>query len=405
MHKNGDGSPPFSAAAILVAAGRGVRAGPGLPKQYRPLGGIPLLARSLRPFTACPEIRRNILVVPDVEEARVRLSDWLPGDREVHLVRGGETRQDSVAAGLGLMQGEDLVLVHDGVRPFVTQQLIRSVLGAAAERGAAVPTLPVRETLKRLDSEGRILRTERREDFALSQTPQGFRREILESALRKAEREGYQGTDEGELVERLGKPVARVEGLEGNMKITTPDDQALAEAALSLQEGAPSEGMRVGIGYDVHPLVLGRRLVLGGVEIPHPSGPGGHSDGDLVCHAAIDALLGAAGLPDIGALFPDSDGAYRDASSLRLLARTGELIRKAGFVLANLDLVVAAEEPRIAPHVSAMREALGKALACEPARIGIKGKRGEGLGFVGRREGLAAHAVALLLARRGGRSA
>ena len=243
-----------------------------------------------------------------------------------------------------------------------------------------------------------MLGTAPRGQFALAQTPQGFRREVLEAALRQAGSEGYEGTDEAELVERLGHPVARVEGLRENMKITTPEDFLVAEAILARGSGASAHGVRVGIGYDVHPLVPGRRLVLGGVEIPHSHGPGGHSDGDLVCHAATDALLGAAGLPDIGQLFPDSDPAFRDASSLDLLARAWARIREAGFTLGNLDLVVVAEEPMLSPHIAAMRERIGQALGCAPDRIGIKGKRGEGLGFEGRREGMAAHAVALLVA-------
>jgi len=391
-------TPSLSAVAILVAAGRGLRSGSPVPKQFRPLGGTPLLALSLRPFAACTEIRRAILVVPDPEEARRRLSGWLPSGMSIDFARGGETRQASTCAGLEAAKGASLVLVHDGVRPFITPDLIRRVLSGAARHGAAVPLLPVQETLKNVSPEGRVLGTAPRGEFALAQTPQGFRREILEAALRQAASEGYEGTDEAELVERLGHTVARVEGLRDNLKITTPGDFLVAEAILARESGLAARGVRVGIGYDVHPLVPGRRLVLGGVEIPHSHGPGGHSDGDLVCHAATDAILGAAGLPDIGQLFPDSDPAFKDASSLGLLASAGARIREAGFTLGNLDLVVVAEEPLLSPHIAAMRERIGQALGCAPDRIGIKGKRGEGLGFEGRKEGMAAHAVALLMA-------
>jgi 2-C-methyl-D-erythritol 4-phosphate cytidylyltransferase/2-C-methyl-D-erythritol 2,4-cyclodiphosphate synthase len=287
----------------------------------------------------------------------------------------------------------DLILVHDGVRPFVTPDLIRRVLAAAERRGAAVPLVPLRETLKRLEPSAGAIQTVRRDDYALSQTPQGFRREVLEAALDRADREGFEGTDEAELVERLGHPLERVEGLGENLKITTPEDLRLAEAMLS----RPGTGeWRVGIGYDVHPLVPGRKLILGGVEIAHPAGPAGHSDGDLICHAATDALLGAAGLSDIGQTFPDTDAALKDASSLELLAQAGTKVRQAGFALGNLDVIVVLEEPKIAPHVSLMRERIARALGCDPVRIGVKGKRGEGLGFAGRREGVAAQAVALL---------
>ena len=398
MRSSGAGDPPsLSAVAILVAAGRGVRAGSDVPKQFRPLGGIPLLARTLRPFAACVQIRRAILVVPDPERARQELSPWLPSGPPIDFARGGETRQASTRAGLEAAGGESLILVHDGVRPFITPDLIRRVLSGAAEHGAAVPLLPVQETLKRVGPEGRVLETAARDQFALAQTPQGFRREILDAALKRAGSEGYEGTDEAELVERLGLPVSRVEGLRENIKITTPGDFIVAEAILARGKEGAGRCPRIGIGYDVHPLAAGRRLVLGGVEIPHSRGLAGHSDGDLICHAATDALLGAAGLPDIGRLFPDSDPAHRDADSLDLLARAWARVREAGFSLGNLDLVVVAEEPILSPHVPAMRERLAGALGCEPGRIGIKGKRGEGLGFEGRGEGIAAHAVALLL--------
>ncbi len=388
-----------SAVAILVAAGRGVRAGSGPPKQFRALKGRPLVAWTLRPFAASPEIRRTVLVVPDPEEARRQLSAWIPEGHEIEFVAGSETRQGSTRAGLLRASDARLVLVHDGVRPFVTPDFIRRILAAAEEEGAAVPLVPVRETLKRIGGEGRVVETVPRGEYALAQTPQGFRREVLEEAIRRAEAAGYEGTDEAELVERLGRSVARVEGLPENLKITTPGDFAIAESILDRESA--SEPPRVGVGYDVHALVPGRRLVLGGVEIPHGAGLAGHSDGDLICHAAIDALLGAAGLPDIGSLFPDSDPAYRGASSLQMLAVTAAKAREAGYALGNLDLVVVAEEPILSPHLAAMRGNLARALGCDPDRVGIKGKRGEGIGFEGRREGMAAHAVALVVFRKG----
>jgi 2-C-methyl-D-erythritol 2,4-cyclodiphosphate synthase len=188
--------------------------------------------------------------------------------------------------------------------------------------------------------------------------------------------------------------VARVEGDARNLKITTPEDFETGEQLLS--GGAPSDRLRIGLGYDVHALVPGRPLILGGVRIPHEAGPAGHSDGDLIAHAATDAVLGGAGLPDIGQLFPDTDPALAGAGSLELLARAGERVRQAGFRIVNLDLVLVAEAPRLVPHLEAMKRNLARALECPSGRIGIKGKRGEGLGFEGRREGMAAHAVALL---------
>jgi 2-C-methyl-D-erythritol 4-phosphate cytidylyltransferase/2-C-methyl-D-erythritol 2,4-cyclodiphosphate synthase len=276
----------------------------------------------------------------------------------------------------------------------VGPELILRVIETAREVGAAVPVLPVRETLKKLDDRGGIAGTVRREEFALAQTPQGFRPEILKRALQWARENAWEGTDESEIVEKSGLPVGRVEGSEGNLKITTRADFETARRILEAESGAG--GIRVGMGYDVHPLVPGRPLILAGVRVPHPSGPAGHSDGDLICHAATDAILGAAGLPDIGQMFPDSDPALKGSDSLRLLSEAGRRARDAGFQVINLDLVLVAEEPRIVPHLEAMRSNLARALGCLEPRIGIKGKRGEGLGFEGRREGMAAHAVALL---------
>jgi len=393
-----DSSPTSSSlasgcVAILVAAGRGSRAGAGEPKQFRSLGGIPLLARTAKVFAGCPAVSRLVLVVPDPEDARIRLKPHLPGT-PITFARGGATRQGSTAAGLEAAGDAELVLVHDGVRPFVGPELILRVIETAREVGAAVPVLPVRETLKKLDDRGGIAGTVRREEFALAQTPQGFRPEILKRALQWARENAWEGTDEAEIVEKSGLPVGRVEGSEGNLKITTRADFETARRILEAESGAG--GIRVGIGYDVHPLVPGRPLILAGVRVPHSSGPAGHSDGDLICHAATDAILGAAGLPDIGQMFPDSDPALQGSDSLRLLSEAGRRVRDAGFQVINLDLVLVAEEPRIVPHLEAMRTNLARALGCLEPRLGIKGTRGEGLGFEGRREGMAAHAVALL---------
>ena len=392
-----------SSAVIVVAAGKGLRAGAGEPKQFRRLAGVPLVARSARPFFASGRFARVILVVPDPGEARERLQGFLGEGCPVEFVAGGATRQASTAAGLEAAETEEIVLVHDGARPFVDAALIERIWEAACRHGAAVPLLPVHETLKRVDAHGALAGTVNRAEFALAQTPQGFRREILRSALEWARGRNFVGTDEAEIVERAGHAVARVEGLPGNLKLTTPADFEMAEKLIDAGAwAAPSP--RIGVGYDVHPLVPGRPLILGGVTLPHPAGPAGHSDGDLVCHAATDALLGAAGLPDIGQVFPDTDAALRGASSLELLAHTGRMLREKGWRLVNLDLVVVVEEPRLVPHLEAMRSNLARALECGPDRIGIKGKRGEGLGFEGRREGMSAHAVALVSRRASGES-
>jgi 2-C-methyl-D-erythritol 2,4-cyclodiphosphate synthase/2-C-methyl-D-erythritol 4-phosphate cytidylyltransferase len=346
----------------------------------------------LRPFLACGRIQHAVLVVPDVPEARRILDPHLGGEAPVAIVPGGATRQESTARGVAATEA-GLLLVHDGVRPFVPESLILRVLSAAERSGAAVPVLPVHETVKRVDPRGRIRGTLDRGEIGLSQTPQGFRREILEEALARARAEGYVGTDEAELVERTGHEVTWVPGEPANRKLTTPGDFQAAERWI---QGAGGSVVRIGFGYDIHPLVPGRPLVLGGVAIPHPSGCAGHSDADLLAHAITDALLGAAGLPDIGASFPDTDPRFADARSLDLLAQAYRRVRENGFVLVNLDAVVITESPRIAPHLPEIRKGIAAALGCDPSRIGVKGKRGEGLGPVGRGEGIESHAVALL---------
>src|SRR5258705_3158547 len=268
-------------AAILVAAGRGSRAGPGLRKQFRKLARIPLLAWNVRRFLESPVVSETILVVADPPEARRILEGWLPSGYSIRWVAGGETRQASTALGLAAVSEAEVVLVHDGVRHFATLDLIERVAREAGVKGAAIPVVPVRETLKRTDERGELLGTSDRERFALAQTPQGFRKEVLEAALALASAQGFQGSDEAELVERCGHPVARVEGSPDNLKITSGEEFELAEAIASRRNAGRERGeMRVGVGYDVHPLVPGRPLILGGVRIPHPAGPSEHSAGD-----------------------------------------------------------------------------------------------------------------------------
>ncbi|MFQ5895904.1 MAG: 2-C-methyl-D-erythritol 2,4-cyclodiphosphate synthase, partial [Nitrospinota bacterium] len=316
------------------------------------------------------------------------------------------------------------VIVHDGVRPFATAALFERCLEAARRTGASLAAVPVSDTLKKEAKEGergrkretsppkwsqrgagfetppeapggrRVGRTLSREGLWRAQTPQAFRRELLEGALKRAQEEGFVGTDEASLVERLGEPVELVEGEAWNLKVTTADDLAMAEAFSKRGSGA-----RVGVGVDFHRLVAGRKLVLGGVEIPYHLGLLGHSDGDVLTHAICDALLGAGALGDIGLHFPDTDPTYRGISSLRLLEMVGDLLKEKGFVLGNVDATLIAEAPRIAPHCVSMRRALAAALGVEEARVSIKATTAEGLGALGRGEGMAAHATCTLRER------
>ncbi|MEW6749534.1 MAG: 2-C-methyl-D-erythritol 4-phosphate cytidylyltransferase [Candidatus Latescibacterota bacterium] len=386
-------------AAIVAAGGQGTRMGSATPKQFLPVGGRPLLRHTLDRLEASAWVDAIVLVVGarDLELCRTHVLGPVPPARLRCLVPGGPVRQESVRAGLACLAAEDeVVLVHDGVRPFASEYLIGRVVRAAVEHGAAVPALPARETLKEV-RDGFVVRTPDRSRLWTTQTPQGFRRALLEAAYDHA-RDGVGATDDAALVERLGHPVQVVEGEAANVKITTPEDLAWAEQRLVREGGTgrAAPAMRVGLGYDVHRLQAGRRLVLGGVEIPFARGLEGHSDADVLVHAIIDSLLGAAGCGDIGRLFPDTDPQYRGISSLVLLERVREVLAEQGVRVQSVDAVVMAQRPPLAPHVLAMTARVAAALGVEPVAVSIKATTTERLGFVGREEGLAAQAVALV---------
>jgi 2-C-methyl-D-erythritol 4-phosphate cytidylyltransferase / 2-C-methyl-D-erythritol 2,4-cyclodiphosphate synthase len=285
------------------------------------------------------------------------------------------------------------VLIHDAARPFLSRRLVIDVLRAAAADGAATAALPMNETVKR-GEDGWVRETVDRAALHRIQTPQAFRRSTLEEAHRAAVRNRFRGTDDAVLVERLGARVRLVAGDAWNVKVTVPEDITVAEALLNRGDrGAP----RVGIGFDAHRFAAGRTLVLGGVAIDHPRGLLGHSDADVVAHAVMDALLGAAGCGDIGRHFPPTDPGYAGANSLLLLRRVREMIGQRGWRPAQVDVVVMAEAPHLAPHVPAMREALAAALDVSPENVNVKATTLEGMGAFGREEGIGAHAVASVL--------
>jgi 2-C-methyl-D-erythritol 4-phosphate cytidylyltransferase/2-C-methyl-D-erythritol 2,4-cyclodiphosphate synthase len=273
----------------------------------------------------------------------------------------------------------------------VSDGLIARIVDAAATDGAAIAALPAIDTVKRGDEQRLIVETVPRREIFLAQTPQAFRTAVLRDALACAE-PSSDATDEAALVERSGHPVRLVDGDPRNVKITTADDLALAERLLS-----PSASLfRIGTGYDLHRLVEGRRLILGGVAIPFDKGLAGHSDADAVCHAVTDALLGAAAAGDIGRHFPDTDPRWKDADSLMLLARAAEMVAAAGYSVVNVDVVVIAERPKLSPHVDAMCANLARVMGVAATQVGIKGKTNEGVGPIGAGESIAVHAVALL---------
>ncbi|HSC25928.1 MAG TPA: 2-C-methyl-D-erythritol 2,4-cyclodiphosphate synthase, partial [Vicinamibacterales bacterium] len=368
----------------------------GEPKQFRPIHGVPMLLRALRPFTSHPAVSYVALAVPAAYASRP--PEWLAKLAEggrLLLVSGGEQRADSVRAALAALPPEaTVVLVHDAARPFVTPDVISRAIDGAAEAGAAVAAVPVSETVKQVEQSAAhpvVVATLPREAIYLAQTPQAFRRQVLRDAVALG-RSGVIATDEAMLAERAGHAVRVVEGAASNLKITTASDLADARRRLAGQRSCG----RVGIGYDLHGLVEGRPLVLGGVTIPSAAGAMGHSDADAVCHAVTDAILGAAGLGDIGEHYPDTDPQWKDASSIELLREAVELVREAGWAVENVDVVVVLERPKLAPHRAAMKANLAEAFGISPDAVSVKAKTNEGVDAVGSGAAIAAHAVAML---------
>lgn len=378
---------------IVPAAGSGTRMGKtGFPtKQYLLLGGIPVLVRTLRTLQQSNLIDEMIVAVrpEDVDYARGLFEDY--GLAGIKVIAGGETRSHTVKGALAEIQGDpgDLVAIHDGARPLLTRQALARVLEAARIHDAAALGVAVWDTVKRVDEAGFVTGTLPRTQLRLIQTPQVFTLDLL----RRAYRQDLTGaTDDCALVERLGVPVKLVEGERTNLKITTPEDLKMAEMYLK----GTQPPLRIGHGYDVHRLEPGRKLILGGVEIPHHLGLLGHSDADCLVHALMDALLGAVALGDIGQHFPAGDPAYAGIDSLVLLRQVGDLLRDRGYVIYNLDATVVAQRPRLAPYREKMRENIARTLDIPVEQVHVKATTTEGLGPVGEEKCIEAHAVALV---------
>ncbi|HTL44697.1 MAG TPA: 2-C-methyl-D-erythritol 4-phosphate cytidylyltransferase [Vicinamibacterales bacterium] len=380
--------------AIIAAGGAGRRLGADVPKQLIDIGGGSMLQHTIRAFLTHPRVSDVVVALPPATE-HGELAALAP-DRAnaLQAVTGGARRQDSVANAFDRVPASsEIVLIHDAARPFVTAALIGRTIDAASAHGAAIAAMPSHDTVKRVER-GVIRETIPRDTIYLAQTPQGFRRDVLAAAVALG-RSGVDATDEAALAERAGFPVHVVEGEPGNVKITTEDD---LRAARQRPNGRTRTG-RVGTGYDLHRLVPGRPLMLAGIAIPNERGALGHSDADVLCHAATDAILGAAGLGDIGRHFPDTDPRWKDASSLVLLEQAAALVHDAGFEVGNLDVTVILEQPKIKDYVDAMRERLGAAIGVDASRVSVKGKTNEGVDAVGRGEAIAAHAIALIRSR------
>jgi 2-C-methyl-D-erythritol 4-phosphate cytidylyltransferase/2-C-methyl-D-erythritol 2,4-cyclodiphosphate synthase len=382
--------------AVIAAGGSGKRLGADISKQYLSLGALPVVARTLDVFARVDAVNEIIVVVPesDLEFVREKIVEKYSIPKVGAVVAGGAERQDSVGNALAALTGPcEIVVVHDAVRPFVTAGMITDVIEEARKTGAASIGVTAKDTIKETDDERLVKATVPRRNLWLTQTPQAFRYDLLVRAHVLAKEEGFYGTDDASLVERLGVPVRMVDGSYENIKITTPEDLKIARA---LADGSMTAKtvLRSGIGYDSHRFVPDRKLILGGVEIPFAKGLAGHSDADALLHAVCDALLGMAGAGDIGRHFPDDDEAYRGISSLHLLERVGEIIARKGVTIANIDVTVITELPKLAPYIDAMRANIARVLKIPAASVSIKAKTNEGMGFVGRGEGLAALAVA-----------
>lgn len=373
------GSVPDT-TAILVAAGASRRM--GFDKlSYRLPDGRTVLETSCAALAAHPAVRQVVLVAGANRPECERIAAACP--KPCCVVDGGETRADSVRNGLAAAEGA-LVAIHDAARPFVSRAVITAALEAAARTGAAAPAVPVKDTIK-VAQGGRVVSTPDRAMLYAVQTPQCFFREKYRQALACVTGEqARQVTDDCSLFELAGMPVELTAGDYGNYKITTPEDLKKEKT------------MRIGHGYDVHRLVEDRKLILGGVEIPYEKGLLGHSDADVLLHAVMDAVLGAAALGDIGRHFPDTDPAYRGADSLALTRAVAALIREHGYAVGNIDATILCQKPKLAPYIEEMRRNIAAAFGVAADAVSVKATTEEHLGFTGEGLGIAAHAVALL---------
>jgi 2-C-methyl-D-erythritol 4-phosphate cytidylyltransferase / 2-C-methyl-D-erythritol 2,4-cyclodiphosphate synthase len=397
--------------AIVAAGGTGLRFGGPRPKQLVEIRGRAILERSVALFADHPDVHEVVVALPQplVDAPPAYL---VGGAKPLRIVAGGARRQDSVANAFAAAHAEsDVIVIHDAARPFASADLIARTIRAAFDGGAALAALAARDTVKQVrvgpaevGPAGAgpdiviVIETLARESIYLAQTPQAFRRDVLRDALAIAE----DATDEAALAEKAGHVVRIVEGEASNIKITGPDDLAVAEAIADARDhrnragSKPARTGRAGIGYDLHRLVEGRPLILGGVTIPFDRGLIGHSDADALCHAVAEAVLGAAARGNIGSHFPDSDPAWEGASSIDLLRRVAAIVGGEGLQVGNVDATVIAERPKLAPFIDAMRANVARALGVGIDRVSIKGKTNEGVGELGRGEAIAVHAIALL---------
>ncbi len=367
---------------IIAAAGSGKRMSSGIPKQFLEIEGKPVLVKTALAFSQNQYIDGFFVVTGKdyMDRTRELLEDI---DKYRGVTVGGAERQDSIYNGLKILPEDiDYVLVHDAARPFVTQKIINMVIEKTIEKGAAVAAVPVKDTIKTVEKNGVFETTLPRNQLRSIQTPQGFKKELILKAYQRAFEENYYGTDDAVLVERVGIPVYVVEGEYSNIKITTKEDM-------------PME-VRIGTGYDVHRFEKNRKLILGGVEVPYELGLLGHSDADVLVHAVMDALLGAAALGDIGRHFPDTDEKYRGISSMKLLEYVSKLLESKGYSVGNIDATIIAQAPKLSPFIDDMKINIAETLKISHNKVNVKATTTEKLGFTGRKEGIASEAVCIL---------
>ena len=379
--------------AVIVAAGDSLRMKSLGNKQFLRLLGMPVLAHTIKAFENASLVDNIIIVtkeslIPDVHN----LIDEYKFNKATKVIKGGNSRQESVYNGLLCAEGASLVAIHDGARPLIAPEKIDEAIRFAKENDNAVLGVPLSDTVKVVDEDNIITGTPDRNTLRLIQTPQIFPLPLLKEAYEKAMEDSFTGTDDSSLVERLGTTVNYVFGDYNNIKITTPEDILKAE---SIMKGAKE--MRVGFGYDVHRLVENRALILGGVNIPYEKGLAGHSDADVLIHAIMDALLGAAALGDIGKHFPDTDNSFKDIDSRILLRKVGSLLKEKGFKIINIDSTIVAQAPKLSPFIEEMRENISQDLGLSKEAVCVKATTTEKLGFEGRKEGISSSAVCSLL--------
>lgn len=370
-----------SAELILACGGRSTRMG-GENKLLMNISSKPCIYRSCEPFCQFDEIKRIIIAAPDdlVEAYKTALEGI---SKPTLFVHSGETRQQSVANAVKAAT-EDIIMIHDGARPLISHEEIRASLDDAFNYGSSIVSTPMIETIRFMDSENSY--SPDRSKYYLIKTPQSFSRKLYLYAL---ENSAGDYTDDAQLLDSVGITPHLTMGSRNNLKITVMED-------LKMAEGLLGTNIRIGHGYDVHKLVPDRKLILGGVEIPYERGLLGHSDADVLTHALMDSLLGAAALGDIGKLFPDTDDRYKGADSIRLLKEVCRILRENGFSIVNTDITVIAQKPKLSPYILTMRETLANAMGTDISSVSVKATTEEGLGFTGSGEGIAAHAVSLI---------